>query len=50
MIRLVTTIAAALLSIACIAVTVPLLYLLNTWLPQLIGRPQVSGPLLPRLG
>jgi acyltransferase len=44
------TVAATLLSLACIAVTVPLVYLLNTWLPQLIGRPQVSGPLLPRLG
>lgn len=44
------TLATTLLSVACIALTVPLIYLFNTWIPQLIGRPQTSGPLLPRLG
>ena len=40
---------AALLSVASIALAVPLLELLNRWLPQLVGRPTASGPLLPRL-
>jgi acyltransferase len=41
--------AAALLSIVSIALAVPLVEALNRWLPQLVGRPTASGPLLPRL-
>lgn len=40
--------AAALLSAASIALAVPLVLLFNRWLPQLVGRPAQSGPLLPR--
>ncbi len=32
-----------------LALTVPVVILLNRYLPQLIGRPTVSGPILPRL-
>lgn len=39
----------ALLSIASIALAMPFVELLNRFLPQLVGRPAVSGPLLPRL-
>ena len=41
--------SAALLSLLSIALAVPLVAALNRWLPQLVGRPTVSGPLLPRL-
>ena len=41
--------SAALLSLLSIALAVPLVATLNRWLPQLVGRPTVSGPLLPRL-
>ena len=44
------TASAAMLSFVCVAATVPFVYLLNRYLPQLIGRPDVAGPLLPRLG
>jgi acyltransferase len=40
---------AALLSLLSIALAVPLVAALNRWLPQLVGRPTASGPLLPRL-
>ena len=40
---------AALLSLLSIALAVPLVATLNRCLPQLVGRPTVSGPLLPRL-
>ena len=40
---------AALLSLLSIALAVPLVAALNRWLPQLVGRPTSSGPLLPRL-
>ena len=43
------TVAAALLSVASIALAVPLVVALNRWLPQLVGRPATQGPLLPRL-
>jgi acyltransferase len=43
------TVAAALLSIASIALAVPLVMTLNRWLPQLVGQPTMQGPLLPRL-
>ena len=41
--------SAALLSLLSIALAVQLVATLNRWLPQLVGRPTVSGPLLPRL-
>jgi acyltransferase len=41
--------SAALLSFLSIALAVPLVAALNRWLPQLVGRPTASGPLLPRL-
>jgi acyltransferase len=41
--------SAALLSIVSIALAMPLVEALNRWLPQLVGRPTISGPLLPRL-
>jgi acyltransferase len=40
---------AALLSVASIALAVPLVIALDRWLPQLVGRPAAQGPLLPRL-
>lgn len=40
---------AALLSIASIALAVPLVVMLSRWLPQMVGRPTAQGPLLPRL-
>jgi acyltransferase len=40
---------AALLSVASIALAVPLVIALDRWLPQLVGRPATQGPLLPRL-
>jgi hypothetical protein len=40
---------AALLSTVSIALAAPLLLLFNRWVPQLVGRPAQSGPLLPRL-
>lgn len=40
---------AALLSVASIALAVPLVIALGRWLPQLVGRPATQGPLLPRL-
>jgi acyltransferase len=43
------TVAAALLSVASIALAVPLVVAFNRWLPQLVGRPATQGPLLPRL-
>jgi acyltransferase len=43
------TAAAALLSIASIALAVPLVVALNRWLPQMVGRPTARGPLLRRL-
>jgi acyltransferase len=39
---------AALLSVVSIALAVPFMKALNRWLPQLVGRPTASGPLLPR--
>jgi acyltransferase len=42
-------IGAALLSLISLALAVPLVVLLDRWLPQLVGRPAASGPLLPRL-
>ena len=44
------TAAALILSVLSIAATLPLVYLLERYLPQLIGRPNVAGPLLPRFG
>lgn len=44
------TASSAMLSVVCVVATVPFVYLLNRYLPQLIGRPNVAGPLLPRLG
>ena len=38
----VLTIASLLLSLASIAVTVPLILIFNRWIPQLIGRPKVA--------
>ena len=40
---------AALLSLLSIALAMPLVAVLDRWLPQLVGRPTSSGPLLPRL-
>ena len=37
------------LSAASLALAVPLVAAFDRWLPQLVGRPTVSGPLLPRL-
>ncbi len=34
---------------ASLAVAAPLVLLLNRWVPQLVGRPSVEGPLMPRL-
>lgn len=41
--------AGALLSAVSIALAVPLVLMFNRWIPQLVGRPRESGPLLPRL-
>jgi acyltransferase len=32
-----------------LVVCMPLVHLLNRWLPQLVGRPAVAGPLLKNL-
>ena len=32
-----------------LALCMPLVYLLNRWVPQLVGKPRWSGPLLGRL-
>lgn len=42
-------VSATLLSIASLALAAPLVIALNRWLPQLVGRPTIQGPLLPRL-
>ena len=41
--------SAALVSLASISLAAPVVAALNRWLPQLVGRPTSSGPLLPRL-
>lgn len=46
---LILTVATAVFTAACLAACLPLVYLLNRFLPQVVGRPQRSGPLLPRL-
>lgn len=40
---------AAMVSALSLALAVPLVLVFNRWIPQLVGRPMVSGPLLPRL-
>ncbi len=38
-----------LVTLASMALTVPLIHLLNRWLPQLVGKPTRQGPILNRL-
>jgi acyltransferase len=40
---------AAGVSVVSIVLTLPLVRFCNAWLPQLVGRPRASGPLLPAL-
>ncbi len=43
------SVAFVIATVACLVITVPFVLAFNRWLPQLIGRPGVSGPLLPSL-
>lgn len=36
-------------TVICLAACLPVIWLLKRYLPQLVGRPSASGPLLPRL-
>lgn len=46
---LVLTLSTAVFTVGCLAACLPLVWLLNKFIPQMVGRPQLSGPLLPRL-
>lgn len=46
---LVVTLATAVLTALSLAACLPLVWFFNKYLPQVVGRPQKDGPLLPRL-
>ncbi len=37
------------MTVASLAFCIPLIYLLNRWVPQLVGKPKVKGPLIKNL-
>lgn len=41
--------ASAALTVVSLALCVPVVFLFTRWLPQLVGKPSVQGPILPQL-
>lgn len=46
---LITLWIGCVMTVASLALCIPLIYLLNRWVPQLVGKPKVEGPLLKNL-
>jgi acyltransferase len=46
---LIVTAAGVIITPVCLFLCIPFVYVLNRYIPQLVGKPKITGPILPRL-